>query len=168
MRILDLILYLFFLFFFFMPLKGKASLINFTPDQPEYIEKFTNEIIQATNLSLNTEKVRFFINIAYKRLQEAVNMSGDYNYAYLGELVKAYQNCLALSINIYNNKIEVKGEREEILSLLEKCLFKSIVDLTYLLRNSPKEYRETVQRSLDYTLSQKNKVEKIMKKLKEK
>lgn len=157
------ILYLLILTIYFISIsfEGKTSLISFTPDQPEYVQKFTYEIIQAANLSCETKKAKFFIIIAHKRLEEAVKMTKKGNCNYIEELIRAYKDCLTLGIETYK-KLKKKEDKEEILSLLEKCLFKNVIDLTYLLRNLPEKYKSTIQKSLDYTLDKRKEVEKII------
>ncbi|MDI6785188.1 MAG: DUF5667 domain-containing protein [bacterium] len=159
------IFFLFILAVFFVSFEGKASLISSTPDQPEYIEKVTYEIIQAVNLASEIKKAKFFIIIAYKRLEEAVRMAEEGNYIYVEELSKAYKECLVLGMKTYGI-LKERGDREEILFLLKKSLFNSVIDLTYLLRNSPKNYKNTIQKTLDYTLNKRKEVEKIIEEIK--
>lgn len=160
-----LIIFLFTFTKIVFPFSLSASLINATPNNPEYIGKFTYEIIQAANLSCEVKKAKFFIIIANKRLEEAVRMTKEDNCSYVEELIKAYKDCLTLGIKIYG-KLRERENKEEILHLLEKCLFKNVVDLTYLLRNSSKEYKNTIQKSLDFILDKRKEVEKIIEELK--
>jgi hypothetical protein len=149
-----------------IPFKVVSSTINPTPDKPEYIRKITTEIIQATNLKSEDKKAKFFITISNKRLKEAVIMLKEARYAYIGELVKAYRELLNLSIVIYG-RLNKEGKRK-ILDLLNRCLPNNIVDLVYLLRNSPRSYKSEIQKSLNYTLERRKQVEKILEKSKKK